>query len=891
MFRRIKILLSIIIVAVIIGVGAGTSFWYFGDKIYKPGVDTQLGIDNIEENYAFGRKDDVDKTYTIYLFPSAIYSQIYVNYLNSTDKENAVLPEEAFGYFEAGFDDEGNFIANVDYSTAKGIDGNKNYYTYVTETRLTNYQLEQSGNKLEKSLIEFNMPRVDTTFDINKIYRDFEGYSYTENGKTLITNNLGIGEPNVPLRSEIISLTNVSANSEQFNRSNKFKYDKFGAWDFLEAYKKQSDNTMKINNDFNDLGRYLPQKLTLSQSVTVDDFSNYTREPITSIGDKERWFNYTFSNWTAFELTDNGFKYPTIENYVTTGEGSSSVSFLWNFLSGDINSYFDIMQNLEKYADSDGVIRLFPYFSNGKNYETGALAHNGQPQNKYEYGGRDGLRLNTRTSTSKNDSIRYFMYDSDTLNKDNDDGVLEYYGINDAAYAVLPNISLTNDLSSFNVEYASNEGDGHYGSGTWSGSWVDLFNDVFLSEYIKNNLLLTYGEGLYNIYVFIGNSANYNENFTYDFYSGKINGNDEEDKDITYHATQNANIWSKLNNKSLVVPAESYLRSLSIKSRERPILVAFERVAEIRLYNNLSDSYGNPTLDQYIEDNYDSAYYFRMYGNQINPYYKNENGEYELIDENIVLKNPYVYIARNVDFTESTTLNFQLRYNGVYNKDIDYDINWFGLTSDNKQYDKIIINPKNGKFNANQVFNQADEYFEHIDLPVGNNATQKAFKLKSKEYMGIYDIIAVYNPSGNNKNTIALFAYRHTINFIKLFKSKDAIKVDTNGLAIHTKDNDGITELSDQLIWRGKYVIGINLTPSSVSDIQFEINGTSALQQFQTCLENYLKEGLKTTDYSKYIVRDYVTSQIVMHYSLNQKMWICNFRILKNYLFYVEKIT
>lgn len=331
MFRKLRMFIISLTLVLIATIGTAFSIFYFGElNFYVNDLDQQLRVDNVKENYTFGRDEELDKEYTIYLFPSSLYSVIYRDYLDSN--KTGVKPEDAFGYIEASLEN-GKVVYTAKETGEKQntYKGYNNYYDFIRNLEENKYYIRTS----------------DVKYNYNSNY-------YIDNSGNEL-NESGLGDP--------ILVLNDKYKDSHFKFKNQFRYDRFGAWGDLYAAPKLNGEYIKANDSYEDVGRYLPQKLVVRQSATADYFSTYTMEPITSMGDasSEGWYNIVFSSWTTFKLNENG----GYENLPYTNDQNKDFS-LWPFLSGDIASYFDIMQNLDIYADGDNVIRLFPYFSNGK---------------------------------------------------------------------------------------------------------------------------------------------------------------------------------------------------------------------------------------------------------------------------------------------------------------------------------------------------------------------------------------------------------------------------------------------------------------------------------------------------------------------------------------------
>ena len=863
MFRRLRTFLISLTLVLVATIGTAFSIFYFGDlNFYINDLDQELRVDNVKENYSFGRDEELDTEYTIYLFPSSLYAVIYDDYLNKiydndlNNNETATKPEEAFGYIEASL--ENGEVSYTPYTEGKkGHNGYKNYYQYISSG-----EIENSNHYLLDSEIKGN-----------------SSSSYVTNSGAEL-NDSGLGDPSIILNDKYSNEHLSNENKNLYLNRNQFRYDRFGAWENLEAVERGEDGEYIVNS--NDVGRYLPQKLVVRQSVTADNFSTYTMEPITSLGDSHGWHNFAFSSWTTFKIENNKIVRP----YIGESSGEDQFDFsLWPFLSGDILSYFNIMNNLSEYADQNNVIRLFPYFSNGKNYGKSINGVTNGPSEP-QYGGRDAIKIQYSLANETNMTReRYFMYNNNSLNSSNSqyndneyDGLVgenswfyNYkYDLNHVHYALLSNIKLEKNMySSFKIMTHMSDGE-NADWGEHDSAWsTKFFSDDDLNE--LNGIIDTYGEGLYNIYIFVGNSGSLSRD------SVDIGGIGQ---DVSENLVTG---WPEFYQKKLISLGSNVMSFRNFITYYRNLSLYIEKVSEGRLYKDLNSTYSSEgELQQVINNSYNQADNFVMYTYPIHSTTSNNN---ELIvGNNIVENNPYVYLLRNVNFTDVENLSFQIRFSQSYIKDTKFNLGGSGGGN------PVILNPTNSNgtysYNENQVFIPASNYFNvsAISFNDGVGNSQECFTLGNATNKGVYDILLIYRATVGNVDEFEMYAYRHTINFIKLYRVGTNIKVDDNtGLAIHTKEDGSAL---DEQIWMGRANIGENLDPSNF--MSSETNSSGQLISLQDALENYL--GNDSNTYSNYIVRDYVTDQIVMYYH-NGAWQTDNFVILKNYLFIVEKVN
>ena len=515
------------------------------------------------------------------------------------------------------------------------------------------------------------------------------------------------------------------------------------------------------------------------------------------------------------------------------------------------------------------------------------------------------------------------MYNSEILRSSQGRDYCTKSNIINAAYAVLPNFRVTSSIDSIKLDCGYlPELPTH---GKWPGGWNNILT---LNSSDITNLINLNGEGLYNFYVLVGDC----ETGTGFYDTRKYgDGNDEHEhlsiniNNVTESMFDNAtnnNGWNKITNKKLIqfTADNSSNYSLSVFKNHitglhwgtlhrddyyeyiRPVVIAYEKVSEGRLYkdipvkSNSGDSsttdnneiieyeYSGTTsdFDSFINSSYDNANAFIM-TNQSIYNYKSENGNYTLdTTKDYSANNPYIYIAKNVDLTNRDNDVFQILFNKVYNGEIVFDINCTGMPQDIVYNPELVTNESGESsymYNTYNIYHSAKSYFSSANLLIGDES-RSAFKINIH---GMYDFILIYDEEPNS-NTIHVYCRRHESNFIKLFPSKDVINVDEDGFAIHKNGDD--TELNT-LEWKLECAIGDTLTPSSLG---LDLNNNEI--NFENALKGCVQEisGSKNPIYSNYIVRDYVTSQIVAYFDSSNVLH-CNFQIEKNYLLYVEHLS
>lgn len=888
---RLKRAIISLLALLLIGssIGGGYAYWYFNDVKVEHGSKIDLGtIDNIKENYTFGRNEGEEEVYTIYLFPSAVYTDLYRQYLNTSVTK---LPEEYFGYFtfEGTYDNNNYPVIEVTSKTSSDSETYLDYVDYVNKNYSNVY--------------------MHDNYD-NGFYEVFE-----KEGNELYTG--GIGNPDVPFQHLDAAYQDDNTIS-RVNGINQFRYDRFGAWARLHPYSEGDFNTKSVydyNTSSDQLGRYLPMKLEVTQTEFKNSFLEKTSTPICSMGDAggEEWFNLSFSNWVVFPKDNNGK-----ENGPYVGEGGDDKFILWGFQNPDINSYFDMNLNLDVYADDNNVIRLFPFFSNGKNYSG----------TEYRYGRRDALKLTykdsnhylpefTGTDSSKSNqnvkTERYLIYDDDILYSNNDmwpdDSNLK--DIDNIAYATMPNVYLENSdfsgrYSFFNFQSDHNNPDTD--NDQWDGDWQVAFGPNVFDAVVN-----TYGEGLYNVYLFVANSE-HNVNTTKD--SSYINGHDNGFNIAQYASINYIPGWEELYHKDLIVVnnKNSIFSSLSYNGNDldyflkldqkkstntdkiKSCCLAFEKVSDFSLVPNLSGNYqNNEGLENDINNNLIHEIPFTMYGHDVYPRYFDDNGNsYEIdINNELTSTNPYIYLLRNLSFDKFSNYYFQIRSGGDYVANLGYNLSPNLTLGNGYTSSSVVIKPvydSNGSYsdtlNNSHIFYAGSYFFKDEDLIIDNpdDIKKYGFTLSDTSYQdSTFDILLIYNPSSNSPGNIDVYAYRHRSNFIKIFAEDTDFTLDDDGFINHEASNNN-------LLWEATPYIGdtFNLT----------IEGIDKVNSNSETLITFLNRRF-ASDKENYCIRDYITNRLIIYYvgddvtgeNIVQGWYIDPFKIKKSYILYIASKT
>lgn len=424
--RKYIISILSILLTMIFCIGLAFSYWYFGKIEGAAESPVMLKQDDIEEN---NETTSLSSVYTIYFFPSALYINDYIDYL---DKITSTKPEDLYGYIEPSLDDFGNVIYNgngsvqydrhsskmysrhtyggdggyigeklmehttttgtnstdstdsttdtnstttttigSDYSSLYLVEDTKSYISTDRTTRtgkltdiLTNsaayptaynayttyYTSDRQYDTLSKTSTVTNGPKKWS----DKIYAYYDSDKDGE-----ITDDTKDSFPRYYIGDGDLDETPLDnfKNDTQYLRRNQHVYDRFGAWRYVE---------------YGD-GRFMPLKIIVDENFSFEYLSEVMKEPISSMCDNNQWFNLTFSEWAYVDThtaSSEGYTLPYYASIAKDFSGISAKQFRVTnaFKSFDMAQTFDVMQDFSKYADEDNVIRLFPTFSNGKNY-------------------------------------------------------------------------------------------------------------------------------------------------------------------------------------------------------------------------------------------------------------------------------------------------------------------------------------------------------------------------------------------------------------------------------------------------------------------------------------------------------------------------------------------
>ena len=804
---------------------------------------------------------------------------------------------------------------------------NRTLSTYLNvffkKTNLDYIDFENSDSNSQNYIGAWSSPTQDTNLSLvllnssegyivdNNNYKSYYfKYSSTGNGSYSI--DYGSGYDKV---SGHFTITQGDPYGQMMQKA-QYRNDRFGFWTPFYDW-DDPKNKSTLNKTEYSASRYLPIKITVNGNLTPDDMAKIIPSVESSMFDSHLYFDFTANGWTYVKKSGSDLKDSELEYQSAVG----------GFTAKDLNYIFDIMQHPSKYADTNNVIRLFPVFSNGKNYNSSLTD-----------GGRDSLRAdfkyksNTSTITnSTNPTSTKLTYSSVTYTSaSGNDLSLPGYSY-DVNYAVLNNVDLQKDkYDSITIKMAA-----AYGIHNWGEDWYDLYS---ISGSVINEFVKVFGEGLYTFYLFIGNSASHNGTQYNTTPFPSING-DSLISYITNKLNYSSNELKFKHLNGIVDSSNNYNKSATssfkfiscseagygtIGANDRPIGLAVEKVTNLRLVTDIPiDDSGNQdwgSIDSNVEQGLINAQNFTI----ADDVYKIESDDY--LDEDfknptgtpIDSTNPYIYIIQNADFRFVNNLYFQIRFSNKY---IDGGMN---VTTD---YKYVADKAKTPKYLAYKIQNQLikfkfqdtdnnDVFIENAKVTGSGGVTRDGFKLKDYNARGIYDILLVTTSDEGGKRAMNMYVNRHTNSFIKLFNGypgtfKNEINLGETSVddifvrhKLPSEDADQARLNSSQLLWNGQTYLGEYLTSNSKGDEYVKNDNTTEETpsgesiSFLEAIKNEL--GVTPGNDIIYPIKDAVTGQAIAYYNsgvgrlytnegsvFDDKTSLNLFTIMKNYVLYI----
>ncbi len=847
---------------------ASARFYFGSEQNASSTLSNNLKVDDIEENYDFGKNasDKEGKTYTFYFFPSASYLHLYSEYLsgNVTTK-----PEEQFGYKEASLSTSGSVSYALSSETGQ----------YKSETTYDGGYRHYMGKYF--STVKFEA-------DGGTAYGDGTAYGETQN--YLSSNSLPMRTWGIP-NDEFTIFPDDANREEKYNGRNQYSTDRFGSWSDCYYYGETvsdssddkaptglikgdvaddtSDSALANKMDDTNTGRYLPIKFTVTNELTSSMMEKVVPDVFTSmgtdLGGSVRLHNYSLTEWTYVKNPDSSsrvYPYSPSVNDTSTGENKIGEAFQ----PKQRDTYFDLLSDLDQYADSEGVIRLFPLFSNGKKSSATSYYDGGGSTEKLKVTNSDGTL-----------SYLYPFFRSDVYN--NGEGVFTYEEDGQTKTEDILTSSYINLFSFNNIRVTSNTSALNFSSNNIWGkpaNWITvdgalLYNDLYVldNDYIQNQLIGKYGEGLYTFHVFVAN---------YSYQNGPSDNSEVPERKATFTSFYNyvveqavAGKFSSLTSKHLVqVRSED---GATINKDDdfmcSPMVIAFEKIEEPRLMFSSSE----PTsLSSFASANYSNG---RSFYRNVSSLYEatKEDGAstYKTTGSDLKSTSPYTYFIKNVDLTDPSNPYFVISFNSSATS-----IYPFTTSSETMDYDHLIATSQASETNVSEsnVYQNAYEDFAYVSDGV--------FKLKDDSCLDVYDILIRFN----SQSKYDIYLRRHDKLFCYVFDQNLADPAEGQ-FVNHSFDTVNYKVGDATLLFDGKFTEGHELDSS---DYSASVNGGSSLDE---CLR--LKIGGSET-YSgdsllSYCLLDRVSGRKVAEYVQNEDSTYslkCNLMVEKNYILYLS---
>lgn len=865
------------IMTFILLISSAFSLWFFGDVDHgNTVVEQNLRTDDIKENYTFG-KPTFDEFYEIYIYPSALYYDVFESLSGDAKLE------DQFGYKELLTDKNGaiilddngnpqfNLVAKDGYSS--GTSGDYGYTKYIEDHDMDNdpnYFLKKDGGRREI-------------------------YDYVTNGS-----KTKYGVPNEEFNARWYT-GNKPGEDDNFRFTrNPHLWDRFGAFD--EFY-------------YGSEGRYLPIRLDVTNALNINTFLRSIPTPITSMGAVSNWFDFRHASW-----------YPLLK---TNNEYHTAVDA---FRCKDANRYFDMLNDLEEYVSDSytdsgtgkviNIIRLLPSFHDGKNQVGGHYSGVSDGQ-------RDGIKLLLENDDGS--KKKYFAtYITDSLDNTN---AINDYNASNIMYATLPPLYLDSNVK--NIDFTSaivaNTTTSYpaLGNNIWDYRWHRFTN---LNKDVLTRLVTQYGSGLYRPYVFIGNSGVGTWHYKFNSSTNPTSINQYSDvpqfnllntypslntssTTFSEYATSSSG-FSNLRNKSLIQIDETTpcFSDLTFKGGTttstiddpvnrhfiwgtyqenstdlllRPVEVALEKIDAITLVEEIDN---NMTYDEYLATIPNRiAESRKMVRQRVNTVYNKDL----LVNATSTVNslnpdNDKVYLIRNVDFRKfnSNKLNVQFRFTAKYDNNPDYNTS--------PTIENVVLKPhfENGayKYDKNSVFESCDRYFDATNILFSNNSGSEVIGVLKNEYYetddastprtlfpGVFDFLIIKDLTASKidypNGLYNIYCYRHMNIFVKLFADDLSLRNDDSTI-------NHLTPLaSNQLVWEKQYAIGDNMT---VNDLNNDRNKSL----INAINEIYLAKKANDSSINGLKIFDHVSRRRVGYYdgtTLNIDM-----NITKNHILYTS---
>lgn len=696
---------------------------------------------------------------------------------------------------------------------------------------------------------------------------------------------------------------------EQFQNRRQFRNDRFGFWTDFYDWDDPNNSSQKPGN-LTSGSRYLPIKITVNGNLSPDVLAEILPNVLASMFDRDGYFDATANIWTYNKYNSNH----DISNstYSEAKEG---------FTAKDIANIFDVMQSPKNYCDEDNVVRLYPVFSNGKNYD------NNNKQADASLGGKDPIKAEFYYNDGVNDLDRLVTHKK--LTYSNENGQLNGTSYT-TYYLVLKNIYLEEGL------YKKITISSCYTTGKFGYAGVRYPEFTIMGSQL-DNFIKTYGEGLYTFYVPIGNAANMG------------NSSDRETfKNVAKSIVDDSTVFKNLYGKNLIqcgqnIIGTDYYKYMIDGGSEIPgktIALTIEKVTNLRLVSNIPidedkiNEDGQITgtnnwddIDSTIESGLLTAKNFVITDrNAVQTYNKNTNG---MATNKENPSSPYIYLLQNADFRYVNNLYFQIRFSNKYIENAlriitdftDYETDTtLDSFSKPSSYASVTIGENSIEFASQRELIEDNEglFISNAEASSTDGVKRQGFKLRDYLARGVYDILLVsygsitVKDANNNDKTVQLlnmYINRHKNSFIKVFDSNPGsftLLNDENSTFISHKQSgdtllpgyepdteDNSAYAKSTLIWKGQAYLGDMLT-----------SGSEGVDTYGTLLKA-LSSHFLSKEAGTYRLMDAVTGKAIAFLikqpdstidffnsngSASDVNTIQMFQVLKNYVLYFEKV-
>lgn len=806
MFKRLRTFILAGLGTIAICCGAGFSYWFFAETSYRY-IKSGAEVEDIYENYNSGKPNPITQ-YEMYVFPSAWYLSQYKTKAEDPTGNDVTIdkPELKYGYLERSLNSN-NEVVDIYVDPDGGRHGEVNISR--TEEYCRDIDSYETDEATDPSQIKtFKHPKDDgkeplfnestPSQKLGELYITYRlGSIRSKNKYKCPTNNKG----------EKIGFNDYGNPKEDANDDAGYKND--GSYQETEVpnYNKGKEGKpiyQKLNIDdrlgyWYELdashGRFLPIKVSFSGSLSPQTFQKLVPNPRADMADSNAYHNYAFCNWVYYNPYLDGNNKP----YVEPADGFSNY---------DRINIFDALLNLENisYENKDTgkrEIRLFPVFSNGKDYPGRISDVSGEyDDNALGQGYRDGLKVEYITEDSNGSTdmrSRYFTFHKGHQNVNHNGTNYNYAKLNNfntnGKMLKYINFAGVYTHSFYNKGYFGN----HYYEKCSYGDWEN-----FNAEANKSNLQVgdknIYAISTTEYYGDSGQARSAMESLVEEMHNGL--GADVNSYKGLFGSLKGRELsaiydnFTDENKSNIFVVSNN--ENGQTANQYRAYALFFERILDLKAIA------GFPVNDNYITDeNYDIYketspgalldFYESEYDNSRNLFTENStfyigtkgNGNTFIPESNpptsVNEKNKFIYKIDSLDLSKEPLKFFNIRiekYDSSLTKNIKFNLNPLGEQNvDKVLYEGELNANGNGTINGDgsNIFVNGSEYFELIkyrysskdDPPMSKDTI--GFKLKqngTSSGLGYYDIVLVFDSSTQEFN---VYAYKHKNIFVKIF--------------------------------------------------------------------------------------------------------------------------